>query len=121
MVTDAEFTAAVAAMKKAGADAGKASGGWIADGNTDEKELRSLLKMWDDGDPAAPGPHSPFSGEWADGLSVWDVIGDETELDPEELSGEEIDELATAFEEAFYEAWHAEAERTVRAMLPDDE
>lgn len=116
-MTDAEWAAAVKAMADAGAQAGEAAGSWIADGNTDEATLWALLKMWDEGDPAAPCPPSPFSGEWADEPNLYDVIGSETDVDIDTLEHEEADELASAFEEAYCEAWYIEAERTVRGLL----
>lgn len=117
MMTDAEFAAATAAMTEAGRRDGAAAGSWIADGNTSEASLRELLRRWDEGDPAAPGAPSPFSGEWADGPTVRDVIDRETDCDPETITPDEEDELAGAYEEAFGQAWQEEAERTVRALL----
>ena len=114
-IADVEFAKAVEEIKDAGKDAGRAAGGWIADGNTTEEELRNVLQMWDDCDPAAPYAPSPFSGEWAGDPSLQSVIEDATGLT--ECTPEEEDELASAFEEAFAEAWQDEAERTVRAFL----
>jgi hypothetical protein len=108
-------------MRAAGERAGKAAGGWIADGNTSEETLRAILRQWDDGDPVAPSAPSPFSGEWADELTLRDVIDGETDIDPESITPEEEAELADAFEEAYRDAWQEEAERTVRGFLPDGE
>lgn len=116
-LTDAEWAEAFTAMRRAGARAGKAAGGWIADGNTSEESLRALLKMWDEGDPAAPVPPSPFSGEWAGDPSLEEVIDAETDIDVETIDPEEVSELGDAFEEEYCQAWHDEAERTVKAML----
>jgi hypothetical protein len=117
MMTDAQWALAIESMRQAGEDSGKAAGSWVADGNTPEAELRSVLQMWEDGDPAAPTAPAPFSGEWAGDPSPEDVIGANTDCDVESLSPEEIDELATAFEDAYFEAWQDEAERTVRGLL----
>ena len=119
--TDAEFAAAMEAMRAAGRKSGTAAGGWIADGNTSEESLRITLQQWEDGDPAPPSAPSPFSGEWADSPTVEEVINSETDLNSDELEPEEIDELARAFEDEFSMAWQEEAERTVRALLPDSE
>lgn len=120
-VDENEWAKATKAMADAGAKHGKNSGGWVTDGNTKEETLRNTLKQWDDGDPAAPTSPSPFSMEWADDTSVEEMIDQETDLCAEDLTPEERDELATAYEDAFHEAWQDEAERTVRGLLPDPE
>jgi hypothetical protein len=99
------------------AEAMKKAGGWIADGNTRPEVLRAILQLWEDGDPEAPAAPSPFSGEWADGPAVWDVIRGQTDLDPAALKPEEVSDLADAYESAFAGAWYAEAERTDRGLL----
>lgn len=120
-MTHREWEAAVKAMGAAGKRDGTAAGGWVAGENTPEGTLRALLRMWDDGDPAAPSAPMPFSGEWAGDPTPEDVIGCETDCDPESLSDWERDDLVTEYEDAYLEAWQAEAERTVRGLLPDDE
>lgn len=119
-VTDAEFGLAVKAMADAGAAHGKAAGSWIADGNTREDALRNLLQLWEDGDPAAPYAPDPLSGEWADSPTLSELIDECTELDADTLDDGERDSLATAYEEAFRDAWQEEAERTVRGFLNDE-
>lgn len=119
MVTDVEWDLALKAMELAGIRDGRAAGSWVADGNTSEIALRHMLKMWDDGDPAAPDAPQPFSGEWADSATVEDVIDAETELDAESLTPEERDDLATTYETAYAAAWYDEAESTVRGFLPE--
>lgn len=117
-MTEAEWGAAVEAMRAAGETAGKNAASWIADGNTSRLALEGMLRAFEgDADPGAVAAPAPFSGEWASGPSVADVIGSETEADPDELAPEERDELATVFEDAYYEAFHAEGERIVRGML----
>jgi hypothetical protein len=119
-MTDAEWAKAVEDMREAGRGDGAAAGSWVADGNTSEDALRNLLRMWEEGDPAAPCPPSPFSGEWADDPTLSEVIDSNTDCDPDTLTPEEADELATAYEDAYSEAWQAEAERTVRGLLGED-
>jgi len=118
-VTDEEFANALQAMRAAGAKDGKAAGGWIADGNTSEAALREMLQQWDDGDPAAPESPMAFSGEWAGDPTVDDVVASETELRVRSLEPEELSELASAYEDAYTEAWYDEAQRTVRGLLPE--
>lgn len=108
---------AIDAMRNAGERNGTAAGTWVADGNTDERALKEMRRQWADGDPAAPEPPSPFSGEWAGGPSIEDMVDAETELDSDSLEPEDLDELATAYEDAYYMAWAASAERTVNGLL----
>lgn len=116
-LTDAEFAVEIENMRQADADAGKSSASWLVDGNTSEDTCRAILKQFDDGDPAAPSAPSPFSGEWAGDPTIEDVITDVCSVDFDSLEPEEVDELATAYEDAFYSAWQDEAERSVRASI----
>lgn len=116
-ITDEDWGIAMVAMKEAGAKAGKASASWLVDGNTSEAALRTILKQWEDGDPRAPSAPDPLSSEWAGDPSVAEVIEEHTDYDPDTMEPEEADELASAYEDAFYEAWQDEAERSVRAAL----
>jgi hypothetical protein len=118
-MTEQEWTVALESMAKAGAERGKAAASWLFDGNTDGATYREWLRMFDEGDPALDGPGSPFSGEWADGLVLREVIEDETDVDYEASEPEEIDELATAFEDAYSQAWWDEAERVARYHVED--
>jgi hypothetical protein len=118
-VADTTWDTAVAAMRAAGERDGKAAGSWIADGNTSEAALRRTLQLWEDGDPEAPSAPHPFSGEWADSPRPEDIIDAETEdYSGWSMNVEEVDELASAYEDAYAQAWQEEAERTVRALLP---
>jgi hypothetical protein len=119
-MTEAEWTECVEAMREAGTDAGRSAGSWIADGNTSDGALRVVLRQWEEGDPAAPSAPSPFSGEWGGDPTVEETIDAATPADPETLTPEEVDELASAYEDAFAVAWHEEAERTVRALLGEE-
>lgn len=113
-MTDAEFAAEIESMRSAGADAGKSAASWICDGNTRQEDAQRVLKQFEDGDPAAPSAPAPFSGEWAGDPSIEDVIRDVCTVDYDSLDPQEIDELATAFEDAYSEAWQDEAYRVVR-------
>lgn len=118
-MNDEQWGEAIEAMKVAGAKAGKASASWLLDGNSDEAGVRAMLKQWEDGDPDAPSAPDPFSGEWASEPSLAEVIEAETDYEADTLEPEEADELGTAYEDAFAEAWQAEAERSACAMLSD--
>lgn len=120
LVSEADWSAAVEAMRAAGRAAGKAGGSWVADGNTSRLALEGMLRALEgDADPDACAPPMPFSGEWADAATLEETVDAETELDAESLTPEELDELGTAFEDEYAAAWLEEAERTVRALLGD--
>lgn len=115
-MTDAEFAQAVEAMRTAGKRQGENDAAWLCDGNTTREAAQALLARIE----ACELDYSPpFSGEWADGLTVAGVIADETDCDPESLSPEESDELATAFEEGYGEGYCAAAEELARMYAAD--
>lgn len=116
-IEEAVMQPAIDAMRNAGERNGTAAGTWVADGNTDERALKEMRRQWADGDPAAPEPPAPFSGEWADCPDLRERLEDETELDPDSLDPDELDALASAYEDAYYMAWAASAERTVNGLL----
>jgi hypothetical protein len=118
-MSDAEWKAALIAMDKAGTRAGTAAGSYLVDGNTTEEQAETLLKQIEEGDPAAPCPPDPLSGEWADMPRLWDVIADETDCDLDSLTPDEESELGDAYEQAFYAAWYDEVERSCRAKIAD--
>jgi len=116
-MTDQEFQAAVDAMSQAGRFAGRSVATWLFDGNTTEETYRAFLKASEDGDPDNYAPPDPFSGEWADSLTLEQVIEAETDIDPETLSDDERCSLADAYEQEFCQAWWDEAERAARAAI----
>lgn len=91
----------------------------MADGNTSRAALFAMAKAWEEGDPAAPCSPDPFSGEWAGDPSIEDTVDAYTALDAADLEPEELDDLVSAFEDAYRSAWQDEAERTVRGLLGD--
>jgi hypothetical protein len=61
--------------RRLGVSAGKAAGSWVIDGNTSSSAAARILKGYDEGDPEILDMQpSPLSGEWADGLTVDDVL-----------------------------------------------
>lgn len=114
-----------------GVEAAKAAASWVTDGNTDPENYVRLLKMMDDGDPAADDylPASPnLSGEWADDLTPKSLYEEITGLDHAEeeanaflgyetLVGSVIDALANAFEEGVSDTFTCECERLMREAI----
>jgi hypothetical protein len=120
-MTDDEFNAACAAMRAGGLAGGRAAGTWIADGNTSRMALEGMVRAFDgDADPDTVSAPSPFSGEWGGDPTAEDKIAEHTDCDPDTLTPEERDELASAYEEGFYEGWNESAERTVRGLLGEE-
>ncbi len=115
-MTAAEWAQAIQQMRSQGETDGRNGGAWIADGNTSAETLQAILDQWEEGDPNAPAPLAPFSGEWADSPALADIIDYATECDVESLTPEDMDELGTAYEDAFYAAWQESAESTVRGL-----
>lgn len=85
--------------EKAGAEAGRAAGSWIIDGNTTEAAARLLLKGIEDGDPEVMDalPSSPLSGEWADAPSPSDIL-ERVGMSPDH---EGADDVLAAFEAGY--------------------
>ena len=101
--------------EKLGYDAGKAAGSWIIDGNSTDEQARTLLDGIEDGDPAVLDllPSAPFSGEWADGLDVRDVL----DSYGYSLDDDGADEILSAFEDGYSRGVVDEAVRSARALL----
>lgn len=119
-----------------GYEAGVAAGSWVIDGNTDAEDAASLLRMIEDGDPAAwdAFPSSPLSGEYADGWTeeavceqsglpeeTWNAytcaVGFEQKLDYEAVAL--VDDVLRAFEDGYSRGVMDEIVRSCRALLPD--
>lgn len=97
--------------RQRGTEDGKAAGSWVFDGNTDADRYRQAIELNDDGDPLYEeyfGAPSPLSGEWADSLTVSQLID---ELGYTELTPEEVDEVSASYEEAFASAHREEVLR----------
>lgn len=107
-----------AEARERGADDARAAASWAADGNTDPAAARRVLRMLDDGDPAADDylPRRPdLSGEFADDLTPDALAEAITGADAAEIDSDLIDALASAYEagvsEAFEDACVAELRR----------
>ncbi len=99
-----------------GRNYGTSAGSWVVDGNTSTETLRALLRMLDEGDPAFEVP-APLSGEWADGYTLG-RLSDELGVDE---GSDEFDDLCSTFEQAYYQAYTDEVERSALASLPEGE
>jgi hypothetical protein len=97
----------VEGFRQDGSEAGRAAGSWVTDGNTSPETFRAILKGYEEGDPAvmdyAP---SPLSGEWA-GESMPEILGESAD----------DDEIATAYEESYIDAFWCEVLRSCRYAL----
>ena len=115
-MTDAEFAACKAQAAEAGKRAGHATGTWLVDGNTSDATRAKVRQGIEDGDPEVMDslPWCDLGGQWADGLTEQDIIG-ETDADPESLEPEEVTELVDAYREAYDAAMLAEVERSLSA------
>lgn len=93
----------VPAAYQLGREAGEAAASWVVDGNTDVQIARGLLKMLDDGDPAAEQylPRRPdLSGEFAEDLTPRGLYLEVTGNDPySEADADTIQALSDAWED----------------------
>jgi len=98
----------VATAEELGAEAGRAAGSWVVDGNTSSEQAAELVAMIDDCDPrfydAMP---APLSGEWA-GESLREIFGHH----PAEAECE-------AYEDAYRDAYEAEARRAAEYLTAE--
>jgi hypothetical protein len=127
---EAEAAAALQEARNIGAEHGTNAGSWVVDGNTDVGTLKALAEAIE-GDYlhealeiSGGEPLAPLSGEWAGAYTVRQLAED---CGVEEDTGVDAavefayDELANAYEEAYYQAWEAEARRSILASLPEEE
>ena len=98
-----------------GESAGKAAASWYFDGNTSRTAYERTLAGIEDGDPMIMDsfPGSPFSGEYADGLSAQAFLGGYrmTADDPA------ADDILRTFEDAYGLAAQDEIERVARYQV----
>jgi hypothetical protein len=99
-------------MRELGAEAGRAAGSWVIDGNTSIETLRAVLS--DDFEFDVP---APLSGEWSDGPLPRDVLAEVGVTEDDD----EADDLLNEYEQAYSDAYIAETQRSASAMLPADD
>ena len=113
-----------------GTQHGTAAGSWVVDGNTKRGDLLAIILRSDEGeffdylDISAP-----LSGEWPGSYSYDDLASDvgyqthDEDGMPLQDAGSDLvlGEIMTAYEDAYYEAFEAEAVRSAKAMLPEEE
>lgn len=111
----ADVDALTARARELGAAEGKSAASWYFDGNTSDDTYRRVLAGLDDGDPAILDtlPASPLSGEWADGPTPR-TLADDLGIAPDDAR---LDELCSAYEDAFAEASSDGIEAIARNML----
>jgi len=109
---------AIDEAERLGESCGISDAGWVFDGNTDEATYRAVLEEIDNpGSYNDFGPPAPLSGEFADDWRpgrLYDEVGIE---DVDAWIPEDLDEIAMAFEDAYYSAWWAEVERIARHQV----
>ena len=122
MLTDTELKAMIEDAAERGRYAGRAAGSWVTDGNTTRETAERLRAGIEEGDPMIMDLfHIPnLSGEWADGetpRSLAESVGLDPDGDDGDDTPEVLDEICSAWEEAAGEAFMAEVERSLAAML----
>ena len=108
--SDEEFAEYKRAAQDMGATAGRAVATWVFDGNTSESTYEECVRLDNDGDPAWYdhfGARAPLSGEWADEptpAALAEALGVEPDSD-------DMGDLCSAYEDAYYAAYHEEVMR----------
>lgn len=102
---------------------GRAAGGWVIDGNTDDATALACVGMSEGGDPEwwdlFCSEYGPLSGQWSDGLTP---VGLAESVGAED-AGIALDDweattpLCDAYEAAWYAAYERAAVRAALAML----
>lgn len=111
---------AIDAAEDFGREHGHAAATWVLDGNSSDADARYVLDGIEDPGANDFGPRAPLSGEFADDLTpsrLYGMVGLEDE-DP--WVPEDLDAIATAYEDAYVAAFYAEAERSARIALGED-
>lgn len=111
-LTDAQIEEA----REMGRKAGRTAGSWAADGNTSDEHRRRVLKMLADGDPASETYLPRYPNLFADDPTPQSIARDI--LDTDEPDSDDVDALATAWEEGASETFEDACERELRAGLP---
>jgi hypothetical protein len=101
-----------------GAEHGKSAASWVFDGNTDTDSYRRVLAGIEDGDPLVMDAYRipDLSGEFADDYTLSDLMRD-LGLPLRHTLESDLDDYATAWEDAASEAFWHEVERTARDYL----
>lgn len=97
-----------------GTEKGKAAGSWEVDGNTPHDALVAII----DDETYFDELRTPLSGEFAGDYLLSDLLADldiDMATDPVDY-----DELATAFEDAFLQAYIEQAQKDAIAMFPSE-
>ena len=108
---------------KLGVQAAETAATWIIDGNTKREFIPAVLALMDEGDPRADQylPRRPdLSGEYADDPTpqslAREVLGVQS-LRHTDASNEEIDAIASAYEQGVSDAFEPACERILKAAM----
>jgi hypothetical protein len=117
----------IQAARELGIEHARNVASWVADGNTDPEGIRRVLRMLEEGDPAADDylPRRPdLSGEWADGLtpvSLFAEITGEDYVDAglahETLMGGPLDAMCDAYEQGVADTFQSACEAELRRWV----
>ena len=117
----------IAEAGERGTEAAKTAASWAVDGNLSQEHYRSMVAMFDAGDPEVYDflPNSPnLSGEWADDLTPVRLYEEITGRDASDVGlsyetehGWLMDKMADAFEAAVEATFSIECERILREAL----
>lgn len=119
MTTEWPYLITARAAHRLGADAGRAAGSWVIDGNTTEETARHILTGYEDGDPAVLDMQPwPLSGEYADDWTPARLYA-ELDIDPYTIEEWEADAVCEAFETGYATGYWAEVCRAARYQTDD--
>lgn len=116
MTSKRKFTRARAEARRLGRSAGTDAASWIFDGNTTRMTYAHMLRGIIDGDPMVMDSvrEPSLSGEYSDDYSERDLLQD---LDMEDATPEEQDELAAEYIGTARDSFWCEVERSARAAI----
>lgn len=107
--------------RERGCSDARAAASWIVDGNTDVEAARRLIRMIEDGDPAADDymPRRPdLSGEFADDLTPDSLAEEITGAD--DIEAELVDQLASAYEQGVSDTFGDACETELRRFVGEE-
>jgi hypothetical protein len=115
MSDEISMSECIESARKLGEANGKSAASWVFDGNTSHDTYVSVVRLFDEGDPAVYDYYREpsFSGEFSDSYSERD-LADDLGIDYDLTVTEDIDALADAYLESARDAFWSEVERVAR-------
>jgi len=98
--------------REIGTEHGRNAASWV---ELDEATAQKIDEAGSWADVIEPGS-GPLSGEWADGYSIPRLLEDVGVPSKNMSTAEEMDDLASAYEDAYWQAFGEEVERQVETM-----